>query len=501
MSSPMREAAPTGKPAASGPRSLFLSVFPSIMLPMFLAVIDQTIVATALPAIAASLGGVERVSWVVISYLVAGTVAAPVYGQLGDVFGRRRLMFIGLAIFLAASVFCAFANSIEMLTLGRVLQGLGGGGLMTLSQALIGETVPPRERGRYQGYLAAVVVTSNTFGPVAGGYLTQHLGWRSIFLINLPLGVIAVVLTLRLKAKPGFRSEHRFDSTGLLLFVLFIAPTLLALQQIQHAEIGALPAIAALALLGLASLALLVRQERRAPFPLLPIGLLRQPAIWGSDALAACHGAALVSLITLLPIYLRVARGASASETGLLLVPLTIGIGIGSMITGRVISRTGRTSIFPSYGLIFVTITLLFLAFWIPRLSAWALAWVLLWNGLFMGTVMGVVQVNVQSVAGPRMLGAAAASVQFSRSVGAAFGTALVAAVLFATLAWTDPEAAHLFGTMVQHGADVLAALPAARQTVLRNAFDEAFRAAFLTIAAFSALGLVLAWYTPVRRI
>ena len=497
----MREPAPTGKIAVPGPRSLFFSVFPSIMLPMFLAVIDQTIVATALPAIAASLGGVERVSWVVISYLVAGTVAAPVYGQLGDVFGRRRLMFVALAIFVAASLFCAFATSIEMLALGRVLQGLGGGGLMTLSQALIGETVPPRERGRYQGYLAAVVVTSNTFGPVAGGYLTQHLGWRSIFLINLPLGVVAVALTLRLAAKPGFPSEHRFDLPGLLLFVLFVAPTLLALQRIQHADVGALPAIAALAAVGAVSLGLLLRQERRAPFPLLPIGLLRQPAIWRSDALAACHGGALVSLITLLPIYLRVAHGASAAETGLLLVPLTIGIGIGSMITGRVISRTGRTSIFPSYGLIFVTIILLFLAFWIPRLSPTALGWVLLWNGLFMGTVMGVVQVNVQSVAGPQMLGSAAASVQFSRSVGAAFGTALVAAVLFAMLAWSDPDAARLFGTAVQQGADVLAALPGPRQATLRAEFEEAFRAAFLTIAAFSALGLVLAWYTPVRRI
>src|SRR5438132_967768 len=198
MSLPMREAAPTGKPAAPGQRSLFLRVFPSIMVPMFLAVIDS----------------------------------------------------------------------------------------------------------------------SNPFGPVAGGYLTQHLGWRSIFLINLPLGIVALFLTLRLEAKPGFRSEHRFDLTGLLLFVGFVAPTLLALQQIQHAEVRALPAIAALTALGLVSLALLLRQERRAPFPLLPIGLLRQPAIWRSDALAACHGAALVSLITLLPIYLRVARGASASETG-----------------------------------------------------------------------------------------------------------------------------------------------------------------------------------------
>jgi EmrB/QacA subfamily drug resistance transporter len=497
----MKEAAPAGKPAVPGQRSLFLSVFPSIMLPMFLAVIDQTIVATALPAIAASLGGVERVSWVVIAYLVAGTVAAPVYGQLGDVFGRRRLMFIALPIFLAASLFCAFATSIEMLALARVLQGLGGGGLMTLSQALIGEAVPPRERGRYQGYLAAVVVSSNSFGPVAGGYLTQHLGWRSIFLINLPLGLIAVLLTLRLQPKPGVASRHRFDTIGLVLFVLFIAPTLLAVQQIQYAQIQALPGIAALVALGVVSLALLLRQERRTPFPLLPIGLLRQPAIWRSDALAACHGAALVSLITLLPIYLRVARGMSASETGLLLVPLTIGIGIGSMITGRVISRTGRTSIFPSYGLIFVTITLLFLAFWLPRLSPWGLGWLLLWNGLFMGTVMGVVQINVQSVAGPQRLGAAAASVQFSRSVGAAFGTALVAAALFATLAWTDAEAARLFGTMVQQGTDVLSTLPAARQAAVRSEFNEAFRAAFLTIAAFSALGLVLAWYTPVRRI
>jgi EmrB/QacA subfamily drug resistance transporter len=471
------------------------------MLPMFLAVIDQTIVATALPAIAASLGGVERVSWVVISYLVAGTVAAPVYGQLGDVFGRRRLMFVALPIFLAASLFCAFATSIEMLTLGRVLQGLGGGGLMTLSQALIGETVPPRERGRYQGHLAAVVVCSNTFGPVAGGYLTQHLGWRSVFLINLPLGVIALLLTFRLQAKPGVRAEHRFDLTGLLLFVLFVAPTLLALQQIQHADLRALPVSGALAGLALVSLALLLRQERRAPFPLLPIGLLRQPAIWRSDALAACHGAALVSLITLLPIYLRVARGMSASEIGLLLVPLTIGIGGGSMITGRIISRTGRTSIFPSYGLIFVTMILLFLAFRIPGLSSAALGWVLLWNGFFMGTVMGVVQVNVQSVAGPHMLGSAAASVQFSRSVGAAFGTALVAAVLFATLAWTDREAAHLFERMVQQGTEVIAALPTPRQAALRSEFNEAFRAAFLTMAAFSAMGLVLAWYTPVRRI
>ena len=171
------------------------------MLPMFLAVVDQTIVATALPAIAASLGGVERVSWVVVAYLVAGTIAAPVYGQLRDVYGGKRMMFVALGIFLAASVMCAMSTSIEMLAAARILQGLGGGGLMTLSQALIGETIPPRERARYQGYLAGVMVTSSTFGPVVGGLLTQHFGWRSVFLVNIPLGLIAVLLTLRLEPR------------------------------------------------------------------------------------------------------------------------------------------------------------------------------------------------------------------------------------------------------------------------------------------------------------
>jgi EmrB/QacA subfamily drug resistance transporter len=482
-------------------RSVFLQVFPSIMLPMFMAVMDQTIVATALPAIAASLGDVGRISWVVVSYLFAGTVAAPVYGQLGDVFGRRRLMLVALPIFIVASLLCAVSPSVEMLACARVLQGFGGGGLMTLSQALIGESVPPRERGRYQGYLAAVVVCSNTFGPVVGGYLAQHFGWPSIFLINLPLGLIAVLLMLRLKARRGVRTSQRFDYSGLLLFMLFVASALLALEQIQQMDIRALPVIVALAVIAIGALGGLFWQEKRAPLPLLPIGLLRQPAIWRSDALAACHGAALVALITFLPIYLRVGHGLSATETGLILVPLMIGIGAGSMITGRIVTKTGRLSVFPSYGLIVVSLNLLALALWAPHLSTAILPWILLWNGLFMGTVMGVVQVTVQNVAGPTMLGAAAASVQFSRSVGAAFGTAIVMAVLFATLAMTDQETAHLFAHTIQRGGDVLAGLPPLRQATVRAEISEAFRAAFYTIAGFTTAGLVLAWSSPARRL
>src|SRR5215472_4665475 len=494
---------PTTHPAVppGAPRPAFLTIFPSIMLPMFLAVVDQTIVATALPAIAAGTGNVERASWVVVSYLIASTVAAPIYGRLGDAFGRRRLMYAALAVFIVASLLCAAAPTIELLAGARILQGLGGGGLMTLSQALVGEAIPPRERARYQGYLAAIAVCANSFGPVAGGFLTEHFGWRSIFLINAPIGLIAVALTYRLPSRTLDRLAWRPDPLGLVLFTVFVAATLLGLEQTQHAQLAALPLAGGLFVAGIVALVLLVRQETRAPSPLIPIGLLRQPAIWHSDAMAACHGAALVSMITFLPVYLEVVRGMSPSTTGLLLVPLTVGIGTGSLITGRLVSRTGLTMVFPIAGLVVLTASLLVFAFGAEVLDSVALAILLLWSGLFFGTVMGVVQVTVQSAAGSQRLGEAAASVQFSRSIGAALGTALVATILFAVLSWKNPEAARVFAGLVEHGQPLGPTLPADQRAAIQADIAEAFRAAFLTMAAFTAAGFFLALTNPLRRI
>jgi MFS family permease len=437
----------------------------------------------------------------VVSYLIASTIAAPIYGRLGDAFGRRRLMFAALAIFILASLLCAAAPTIELLTLARVVQGLGGGGLMTLSQALIGEAIPPRERARYQGYLAAVAVSANTFGPVAGGYLTQHFGWQSVFLINLPVGVIAVLLTRKLENRVPEKSNWRPDPLGLLWFTMFVTTTLLTLEQAQHVDRSAVPLLGGLFAAAVVSLVLLVRQERRAPSPLIPLSLLGLPAIWRSDALAACQGAALVSLITFLPIYLEVVRGLSPAETGLLLVPLTIGIGTGSLLTGRLVSKTGRTTVFPIFGLALVTVALVTLAMSAPTLSTAALGWLLLGLGLFMGTVMGVVQVTVQYAAGSMRLGEAAASVQFSRSIGAAFGTALVTAALFAVLSMKNPEAARLFAAMTEHGAHLPSNLPASQQADVQAVIADAFRIAFLSIAAFTGAGFFLALSIPVRRI
>jgi EmrB/QacA subfamily drug resistance transporter len=464
---------------------------------MFLAVVDQTIVATALPAIAASLGSVGRVSWVVVAYLVAATVAAPLYGQLRDIYSARRMLIIGLAIFLAASLFCSLATSIEMLTIARALQGLGGGALMTLSQALIGETIPPRERARYQGYLAAVMVTSSVFGPVAGGYLTWHFGWRSIFLINLPLSLLAMALSLRLEPGRTRVKNWSFDLWGLVFYVATLTPGLLALEQVQTLQ-GGSARVFALSAFALLALILLVHQERRAPYPLLPIALLRQSTIWRSDALAACHGAILVSLVTFLPLFLHVDRQSSAADTGLQLLPLMCGIGIGSMLTGRIVSRTGYTTIMPSCGLVIATAGLTLLAFEAGHMSGKALGWLLLFSGLSMGTVMGVVQVTVQNAAGGANLGAAAASVQLSRSVGAAVGTALVGSVLFGWIAHGTPPTAAYFSEMVAQTVP-LERLPAERQVL--GEIEMAFRAAFLTIAAFAALGAALAWSIPSRRL
>jgi EmrB/QacA subfamily drug resistance transporter len=482
-------------------RGTFFAILPSIMLPMFLAVVDQTIVATALPAIAVDTGNMERASWVVVSYLIASTIAAPSYGRLGDAFGRRRLMFVALFIFISASLLCAASPNLEVLALARVVQGLGGGGLMTLSQALIGEAVPPRKRARYQGYLAAVAVCANTFGPVAGGYLTEHFGWRSVFLINLPIGLLAVLLTGSVQNPTPERSNWRPDPIGFTLFTTFVTTTLLTLEQVQRVDARALPLLAGLLPASVVSLVLLVRHESRAPSPFIPLSLLRRPTIWRSDALAACHGAALVSLITLLPIYLEVVRGLSPAETGLLLMPLTIGIGTGSLVTGRLVSKTGRTTVFPAVGLALVTANLVGLALWLQSLNRAALGWLLLWTGLCMGTVMGVVQVTVQSASGPLRLGEAAASVQFSRSIGAAFGTAVVTSVLFAVLAMKDPDAARLFASTTAQGPQAAASLPATQREDLRAKFGEACHAAFLSIAGFAGAGFFLALSIPLRRI
>ncbi len=482
-------------------RRVFLRVFPSIMLPMFMAMGDQTIVASALPAIAASLGEVERISWIVVAYLLAGTIAAPIYGYLGDSFGRRRLMFIALAVYLLGSVLNALAPSVTLIACARFVQGLGGGGMMSLAQALIGEVVPPRQRGQYQGYLATTAVMAAAFGPVAGAFLSESFGWRAVFLVNVPTALLAFLLLLRLAPRPGSRREGwSFDTPGLVYFVGFITPLLLSLEQLRRFDQANLPLAVGLCALGVISLVLLIRRETRTPTPLLPVSLMRQRAIWTAQAMALCHGAALVAMLAFTPLYLRVMGLGGAAEVGYALLSVSAAVGLGSMVSGRIITRTGRTMILPSIASVATTAMFAYMAARAARMDFMEFQICLALTAFSMGSVMSVVQVTVQTVSGRRMLGAAAGSVQLSRSVGASFGAALFGSVLFATISATNPAAASTFVRILQ-GDFGLAGMEEARKAAMLGEIGGGFGAAFLLLAFFSLCGAALAWVNPARRV
>ena len=483
--------------ASQTDRAQFLTVFPAIMLPMFLAIVDQTIVATALPSIGEQLGSVERLSLVMVSYLVALTISAPVFGVLGDSFGRRRLLMVGLSIGAVFSVFCALSTSVEMLVVGRFGQGLGGGGLMTLSHALIGESVPPRQRGHFQSYTASIAVTASTLGPVVGGVLAESFGWQSVFLVNLPLAVAAAWLVSRLPAKQAPAENFRFDYAGVILFAMVISSTLIAMEQLQGIESLSVPHFVGLVSAALVLLPLLIWRERKASHPLLPLTLLGRPSIWRSDTLAFLHGACLVSLITFMPIYLCVVRGTTAAEAGFAMLPMTAGVGVGSILTGWLVSKTGRTAIFPSIGLSLAALCMFCFAWLSPHLCTWSVSIMLGVTSFFMGSVMAVVQITVQWAAGGQHLGRAAASVQLSRSLGAAIGTALIGTVIFMSINLAGSDASGMLGELLRREPQAVATVTPA----IRASIAEAFQAGFMLIGALLVTAVGTACTLPLRRL
>ncbi|WP_158287561.1 MFS transporter [Falsiroseomonas bella] len=484
-------------------RRLFLQVFPAVGLAMFGAALDQTIVSAALPAIARSLGEVERISWVVVSYLVATTVAAPVYGRLGDAFGRRRMLLVALGVYALGAMLCAVAPSLDLLTLARMVQGFGGGGLISLSVALIAEVVPPRERGRFQGYIAGVFALASALGPLAGGLLTEFFGWRAVFLLQPPLSLLAAVMAVRRlrNAQPGVARGFSFDWAGLLLFALFVGPALLALDQARRLDPSALGVAALLAMLAGGALFLLWRWERRAPDPLLPLAVLGEPSVWRANLLSAMVAGAFVGSIAFLPLYFFAVRGLSPSGAGLALLPLAATAAFGAMLVGRLFARTGRTMRWSGIGLSCSAVLLLGVAYELGAMPLWAMATVLGLASFGFGTSFPMVQVTVQLAVPRERLGSATASVQFTRALGAATGTALMGAVLFGALVSQGGAAAELFVALVNRGPEVLAALSEAARAEFRAEMVNAFRAAFLTAALLVAGAAWLTTRVPLRRV
>lgn len=482
---------------------LFFRVFPAVGLSMFSAALDQTIVATALPAIARDLGEVARVSWIVVLYLIATTIAAPIYGRLGDAFGRRRMLLIAIAVYVSGALVCAASPSLLLLGIGRIWQGFGGGGLISLSVALIAEVVPPRERGSFQAYIAAIFTVASALGPVVGGLLTAGFGWRAVFLIQLPLGIAAAWFAVRRLgiAAPGSRAGFNFDWRGALLMAGFVAPALMALDQARRLTPGPLLAAAGLALVAALALRLLLWQERRAPDPLLPLDVLGNPSIWRTNLLSACVSGAYVGTIAFLPIYFVVVRGLDAASAGFALLPLSAFSGLGAMVAGQMMSRTGYTLRWPGIGLPFCCVLLLVVAAGVGGLPLWLMVCVLTGISLGFGTSFPMVQVTVQVAAGRERLGPATASVQSMRSLGAASGTAMMGAVLFGALTASSGEAAGLFVRLVNEGRGVLDGLPPETRLAFQASLSGAFSAAFAFAALLAGFAGWMCWRVPLQRV
>ena len=483
-------------------REAFRQVFPGVMVAMFLAAADQTILASALPTIASHLGGFEYLSWVVVAYLLAATIAAPLYGHLGDRFGRRRMLMVALGIFTIASIGCAAAPTLLALVIARAVQGAGGGGLMTLAQALIGEHVPPRERGRFQGYFAAVFALASTSGPILGAYLTEHVSWRSVFAINLPIGVLAAFLARRIPDIVAPHDEnYRPDVVGALLFCGATLGFLFALSSAGHAlafDSWELYAVIAGVVTGYVAL---YRWEQRAAHPVIPIALLRRPEILRADAVVVCFAATLFATVLYLPLYLQAGRGLGIGASGTLLLPITLSMVTGATLSGRLVTRTGKVTVFPISGLVLATGALVAMGASVTFAPTPALLGLTALAGFGLGMVMPAMQVAVQSAAGRETLGSAIGSMSLSRSIGGAIGVAIIGAIVFVSIGRRDGGAAALLARLIETGPESLGQLSAADRSTLSGELDRTFRVVFLCIAGIAGLGAWVATTVPRPRL
>src|SRR5262245_57789559 len=407
--------------------------FAAIVLAMLPAVLDQTILATGLPVVARDLGALSDVSWVVTAYVVSAAATTPLWGKLGDRHGRKALLQISLAVFVTASALCAAAQDITELIVLRALQGAAAGGLMTLAMASVGDLVAPRERGRYQGYIAATFAVATIVGPLLGGLIVEQASWRWVFLVNLPVGLAALAgLTLRLPAPEADRPDRPLDYPGAALFAGATSAFMLTCIWGGSRHAWESPEIVGLIATTLLLACALVLRERRAADPIVPMHLLRSRAVAVASSALFLGTAALFAITVFVPLFLQTTTGASPTEAGLLLVPAMLGIAVSTTLSGRSIARTGRYKRFPVAGLALMTLALFVLAAFAERTSQLWTGLGLALFGLGFGMVTQVLVVAVQNHVERRELGVATATTGFFRALGGAAGATVRGAVVAA---------------------------------------------------------------------
>ncbi|WP_369931391.1 MDR family MFS transporter [Plantactinospora sp. BC1] len=480
-------------------------VLGGLMIAMMLAMLDNMIVSTALPRIVGEFGGLNHFTWVVTAYVLGSTVSTPIWGKLGDLYGRKTVFLSSIVLFLLGSALCGMAGSellggpgdgmMELIAF-RAVQGLGAGGLMVGVMAIIGDLVPPRERGRYQGMIAGIMAIAMVAGPLVGGFITDHLSWRWAFYVNLPLGGVALILLATRMHLPKYRTEHRIDWVGAALLSVGITAIVLVTTWGGNEYDWVSGPILGLAALAVASLVAFALVERRVPEPILPLSLFANRNFAVISVIGFLLGFAMFGSMNFLPLFQQTVQGASATNSGLLLLPLMFGMLVVSIVVGRAITKTGRYRAFPIVGGIVMTAGMALLAMLDVDTGKLESSLYMIVLGVGMGFLMQTSMLIAQNSVEQKDLGAASGAATFFRSIGGSFGISLFGAVFANRLA--DSAA----GPMMAGGGEgagvdpaALRSLPPEQQHAVLGGLADAIGAVFVWAVPFALVVAVLAWF------
>ena len=479
-------------------------IFSALIAGMLLSSLDQTIVSTAMPTIVGELGGVEHQTWITTAYLLATTIVMPIYGKFGDVLGRRNLFLFAIALFTLASVGCAFATDFWMFVLFRAIQGLGGGGLMILSQAIIADIVPANERGKYMGPLGGIFGLSAVAGPLLGGFFVDHMTWQWAFYINIPIGIAAFLIAFFTLTLPSKKAEKRIDLPGVVLLSIATTCLIFFTDFGGDADRGWTDPLTLAFGAGLLAAAFaFVMAERRAQDPIIPLSLFKNPIFVNSTAIGFTLGMGMFAALAFVPTFLQMSTGTSAAESGLLMLPMMVGMMGTSIWSGLAITKTGRYKKYPISGAVLVLAALLWMTMLTAQTPVWVICSQLFVFGAGLGLIMQVVVLVVQNSVPVDQIGTATSSNNYFREVGASLGVAIFGAMFTTRLsenlmgvfegAGFDAAAAGEATATLQPSA--MAALPEPVRDGIVNAYAESLAPVFWYLVPFLALALILAFF------